>query len=425
MRLLKLGVYYPAYLEQFYARRPSLAAQPFAAQHRALIGDCFGSSDFWTAALSKLGYETCDLVANAEPMQKMWAQERGLAFDEKDWLFGITAAQTEAFRPEVLIVADYSIVTSAFIKHLRELCPSLRLVLGWCGAPYRDGAIFGECDVVLSCVPELVAHFRDAGHRSRHVNHAFEPRILQKIDTTAAPSADFVFIGSVFKSDQFHIERERILSRLVEETGLQIWSSASRQSTTQRPGTELHDNSADDGNHVIESPTRRSARRTPSSFVGGAARRTMRLVRGVARRAAPSLSSSTEVDARIAMRARAPLFGLEMFQRLRDSRVALNTHIDISPVSASNMRLFEATGVGTCLLTDWKANLSELFEPDAEIVAYRDAAECVEKVKYLLGHEAELRRISDAGQRRTLRDHNFDARAARIDAIIREALSSS
>ncbi len=51
MRLLKIGVYYPTYLEQFYARLPGLAAQPYAAQHAALIEDCFGSSDFWTKAL--------------------------------------------------------------------------------------------------------------------------------------------------------------------------------------------------------------------------------------------------------------------------------------------------------------------------------------------------------------------------------------
>jgi len=47
MRLLKIGVYYPNYLEQFYARRPGLAAQPYAAQHAPLIGDFFGSSGFW------------------------------------------------------------------------------------------------------------------------------------------------------------------------------------------------------------------------------------------------------------------------------------------------------------------------------------------------------------------------------------------
>jgi glycosyltransferase involved in cell wall biosynthesis len=130
------------------------------------------------------------------------------------------------------------------------------------------------------------------------------------------------------------------------------------------------------------------------------------------------------VDARIARRARPPLFGLDMFRQLSASRVALNTHIDISTHSASNMRLFEATGVGTCLLTDWKENLGELFEPDAEVVAYRDAEECIEKVKYLLRHDARRRDIAAAGQRRTLRDHTFESRAALIDDIIREELSN-
>jgi spore maturation protein CgeB len=387
MRLLKIGVYYKIYLEQFYARRPGLAASLYAAQHSALIEDCFGSSDFWTNALSKLGYETCDLVANAEPLQKAWAAERGATFDEADWLFQITAAQVIDFRPDVLLVADYSTVTAAFLRHLRDVCPSIRLVLGWCGAPYNDGSVFGECNVVFSCVPELVTHFREAGHRSRHVNHAFEPRVLEKLDAREdAQTADFVFIGSVFKSEHFHLGREKLLSRLVSETGLQIWSEVGPP--PPQP-----------------SRLRRAAR---LMLRGGAA-----------------ASPQSSIDARIARRARPPLFGLDMFRQLRAGRVALNTHIDISTHSASNMRLFEATGVGTCLLTDSKENLSELFEPDAEVVAYGDADECVEKVSYLLGHESLRRDIAAAGQRRTLRDHTFASRAALIDAIIREELSVS
>jgi spore maturation protein CgeB len=384
MRLLKIGVYYTAYLHQFYARHPGLAAESYAAQHASLVEDCFGSSDFWTKALTDLGYETCDLIANAEPLQRMWAAERGQAFDEEDWLFAITEAQVRDFCPEVLIVADYSTMTAAFLRRLRDVCPSLRLVLGWCGAPYNDGSVFGEWDVVLSCVPELVSHFREAGRQSRHVNHAFEPRVLEKLgEREDATVADFIFIGSVVKSERFHLGREKLLSRLVEETDLLIRSE-------------------------VGPP--------PLSRVRRAARRLL---------GRPAMSpAQPSVDARIARRARPPLFGLDMFRQLRASRVALNTHIDISTHSASNMRLFEATGVGTCLLTDWKENLGDLFEPDAEVVAYRDAEECVEKVKYLLGHDARRRDIAAAGQRRTLRDHTFESRAALIDDIIREELSN-
>lgn len=400
MRLLKIGVYYKTYLEQFYARRPGLAADTYAEQHAALIGDCFGSSDFWTRELSRLGYETCDLVTNAEPLQRAWAGERGLTVDEGDWLFEITTAQVCDFKPDVLLVADYSTVTAAYLRHLKEVCPSIRLVLGWCGAPYDDGSVFRECDVVLSCVPELVAHFRDAGHRSRHVNHAFEPRVLEKLGPPSAQTADFVFVGSVFKSDRFHVGREKLLARLVEETGLQIWSGVASQSARAEAA--------------------RAPRLSPPRALAGAARRAARRLLGVG----ASTHAQTGVDARIIERARPPLFGIEMFRQLRDGRVALNTHIDISTRSASNMRLFEATGVGTCLLTDSKENLRDLFEPDAEAVAYRDAEECVEKVRYLLGHESRRRDIAAAGQRRTLRDHTFASRAALIDAIIREELSA-
>jgi spore maturation protein CgeB len=123
-------------------------------------------------------------------------------------------------------------------------------------------------------------------------------------------------------------------------------------------------------------------------------------------------------DSRIAQRAHSPVFGVEMFQQLHETRVALNSHIDISPVSASNIRLFEATGVASCLLTDDKSNLATLFEPDAEVVAYSSAEDCAEKARYLLDHPSERRAIAEAGQRRTLRDHTFAQRVAQLDEII-------
>ena len=111
-----------------------------------------------------------------------------------------------------------------------------------------------------------------------------------------------------------------------------------------------------------------------------------------------------------------------MFQKLRDSAITLNTHIDISAKSASNMRLFEATGVGACLLTDRKDNLAQLFEADSEVVTYGSADEAVEKYRYLADNPRERAAIAAAGQRRTLKDHGFDRRAARIDDILSASL---
>lgn len=395
MRLLKLGIYHPTYLRDFYERQPGLRESPYAVQHRTLIDDCYGSSDFWTHALAKLGYETDEIIANAESLQKRWAGENDVAFDDRDRLFEIAAAQIKKFRPDILLIADYSTFSVDFIRSVRRECPSIRLVIGWCGAPYNDPSIFREWDIALSCVPELVADFRAKGLNSHHVNHAFDARVLSRIDKDAARDCDFAFIGSIVKQNRFHLERERLLVHLIEHTNLQIWSDIERTV------------------NEASSPDRPSV---PERFL----KALRRLKNG--KPAEPARKPSSEIDGRIARRSRPALFGVDMFRQLHNSRIVFNNHIDISRSSASNMRLFETTGVGACLLTDWRENLSEMFEPDVEVLTYRSVEECVEKVNYILGNEAERRSIATAGQRRTLRDHNFDNRIARVHEIINASI---
>jgi len=117
-----------------------------------------------------------------------------------------------------------------------------------------------------------------------------------------------------------------------------------------------------------------------------------------------------------------PVFGLRYYEVLARSKVAFNSHIDCAEQYAGNMRLFEATGAGACLVTDRKHNLPEMFEPDVEVVTYGSVEECAEKVRYLLEHDSEREAIGAAGQRRVLRDHTFEKRAQSLDALIRQAL---
>lgn len=409
MRLQRITTNYPSFLRDFYARRARLDREPYSVQHRALMENSSGWADFWAVALSRLGVETDEVISNVEPMQKAWAREHGVAYTEDGWLFEITTAQVKAFRPDVLFVNDYVTFTAAYLKELRRACPFIRLVLGWCGAPYKDPSVFHEYDIVLSSAPELVEDFRAQGHRSYHLNHAFEPRVLERIDLTAEPDTDFAFIGSILKRNRFHEERERLLLALVEKTNLQIWAEVNQLSWRERCGLRAR--------QLAYDAVQLAQRAGVSERLLRAAPPTAKVLRWEAR---PSVVE--EVDPRLVRRAHPSLFGLEMFQRLRLSRVSLNTHIDLSSRYASNMRLYEATGVGSCLLTDWKANLPELFEPDAEVVAYRSPEECIEKVRYLLEHEEERRSIAASGQRRTLREHTFDHRAVQLYDLIHQAL---
>lgn len=412
MRLLKLGTYYHTYLQKFYAKQHLLKTQPYVVQHKELIEDCFGASNFWSNALNKLGYKTFDLIANAEYLQKSWANENDVNFDDEKWLYEIASAQIKKFNPNILFIADYTTFTAEFIKTIRRECPSIRLILGWCGAGYFEMSILREWNIALSCIPEMVDEFNKEGILSYHINHAFAPQILDKIDLKSKPDTDFSFIGSIVKQDKFHIEREKLLIELVKNTNLQIWSDLERPTFKQRSNI--------------------SARRRIYDIVNagkdaGVSTKILEklpIFRKVAKWDSPP-NLDNFVDKRILEQTKPPLFGVEMFQQLRNSRIVFNNHIDVSNVSASNMRLFETTGVGTCLITDSKENIQDLFEPGKEILTYLSAAECVEKVKYLLENENERKAIAAAGQRRTLSEHTFDKRVGRIDEIIRKHLSSN
>ena len=117
-------------------------------------------------------------------------------------------------------------------------------------------------------------------------------------------------------------------------------------------------------------------------------------------------------------------WGVDMFRILAGAHIALNRHIDAAEGHANNMRLFEATGVGTMLLTDDRLDLDLLFEPDREVVAYRDAAELVEKARWYLEHDSERLGVARAGRERTMRDHTYAVRMCELEVILEEALAT-
>jgi spore maturation protein CgeB len=115
---------------------------------------------------------------------------------------------------------------------------------------------------------------------------------------------------------------------------------------------------------------------------------------------------------------RGEAWGLDMYRVLAGASIALNRHIGVAEQFANNMRLYEATGVGTLLLTDAKQNLHELFEPDAEVVTYSAAEEAADKIRYYLEHEDERATIARAGQARTLAEHTYAHRMRELEQIL-------
>ena len=409
MRLLWLTTYYPSYLGTFYRNQPNLAKKSYATQYQVLMADCFGWSDFWMRALKPLKYEVIGIVANAKHLQLAWAKENGVSFRNKYWLQDIVFAQIKKFQPEALFIEDYSLFETSWIKELKQALPSIRLVVSWCGVPYRDSSIFKAYDLVLSCIPELVKQFRELGHQSEHLNHAFDPCILNHLKPMSEPKIDFSFVGQIVRGNQQHMRRERLLEAITRQIPSQIY--------TPSANTFLGDNLK----ALAKSVSYRFVQRLKTYGVSDSQLKQMPMICTAAGWSHPPLYPP--VNPHLKPFIKPAVFGLEMFRTLRNSKITFNCHIDISANSASNMRLYEATGVGACLLTDWKPNLHEIFEPDKEVVTYTSAEECVEKIRWLLLNPKKRKSIAKAAQRRTLSDHTFTKRAIRLDSLIRTRLT--
>ena len=113
-------------------------------------------------------------------------------------------------------------------------------------------------------------------------------------------------------------------------------------------------------------------------------------------------------------------WSLDMYRLLAQSKITINRHIDAAENYANNMRLYEATGMGTMLLTDKKDNLGDLFKTGIEVVEYSGPQDLVKKVKHYLKNENERTRIARRGQLRTLKDHTYYVRMKELIKIIQK-----
>ena len=222
------------------------------------------------------------------------------------------------------------------------------------------------------------------------------------------PESDFIFIGSFIGNPDFHNERISIIESLIKrEVNLSLYTNLPNDNSIYILGQKL--------GYIISNSLKSIGLNELAlsiPFIKKTARlnempKKINFSNGFTEAANPT-----------------PLYGIEMMKALSKCKIGFNSHAGIAGEHAANIRLFEVTGVGSCLLTDYKKNINDFFEPDKEVVTYSSSEECVEKVNWLLSHPDELKQIAVAGQKRTLKDHTFKRRAETLHEIINIELNS-
>jgi len=345
-RILVAETFYDRYLEDYYRRNPAVVELPYAEQLAHLTAERFSSGDAYVTGLRAQGCDANMVILNARPLQRRWAREQGLAVAGHSckWDPDVFIAQVKALRPDVVYVQELSVAGDEVIELVKRFT---RLVVGQVACSLPASRTFAHYDLILSSWKPIVEYFLAHGKAAELFRLAFDSAVLPHL-SDQPPKYDVTFVGGL---SGVHAERIALLEYLcTEEVPLDIFGYGSDTLGHDSPIHERH---------------------------GGAA------------------------------------WGMDVYREMAASAITINCHgtIEVPGCAdagfANDLRLFEATGVGTMLLTDWKQDLNELFIPGTEVATYKDPEECVRRIEYYLAHPDERGSIARAGQRRTLGEHTY------------------
>jgi hypothetical protein len=370
MKFLIVNTDYPGFLETLYSGKKNLVGAPYADQMRSRHETFFSVADSYAAALRALGHEAEDIAANSEILQERWAAENGLDLGRRhkrrfSWK-GIVPWISRNYGRWMLEILETQIA---------QRRPDVLLIQAMDFVPtrfVRSIRPFVKLIVGQHAVPELP----EDDWRAYDLVISSRPPIVDWFRRRNVPAEllKFAFdlrvlehlsdcerdipVSFVGSFAQMHNPRTEMLEALAERFPLKIWGLR-QQAPFQNP--------------VLE------------KCYGGNA------------------------------------WGLEMYRILRRSQITLNHHGNV-PEFANNMRLYEATGVGTLLLTDWRRNLDEIFAVGSEVVTFTSTEECAERISYYLSNAQQREAIARAGQKRALESHTYEHRMKELETIVVDRL---
>lgn len=396
MQIAILTYLYPETIEYLYKLFPSLQEQNHINQKQIIDKHISIWASGWEKALEEQKIPVLTIPTNIPLFLRKWAEENNFPLTDK---VKIIIEMLKRFLPNVLF---YDLYDYDLLKQIKASIPSIKLIALWKGSPPVDMEIFKHVDLTISCAPEEVKHLRELSIKAEHLHHAFNKNILNNQKLTNE-QYDVIFIGQIFKSIGFHINRDRILNKLVKDLNLTIFSRAYDLS--------VYDFALHFSKKAILTlllPFYFGVNKINGKYKSQIEKSLMYPI--------------TPYSPSLKIFLRAPVYGKVMYDVIKNAKVVLNIHADSSPIYASNMRLFETTGIGSCLLTDWKTNINEIYKEDIEVLTFRSEQECVDKAKWLLNHDEERNKVALAGQKRVFSSHLYEHRLPEFLDIIKKHL---
>jgi len=389
MKFLIANTDYAEFLDGLYARHPGLSEQSYDEQLKVRYDSRFGVSDFYSRNLRALGHEAHDVYVNNLSLQRAWMKTSGRADCAK-------RSASDRYWDRLWQATDRPI--------LRRLRPML--------SPWFNGDAEG-CRIMAAQVeqhrPDVFLNQAMDGIDSRWMRR-IKPWVRLVIGQHAA---------TALPEDGDYSGYDLVVSSFPPT--VEFFHRKGIPAVLHRLGFDP----------AVLPPHAPPERTYPVTFIGSFSSVHKSRIEWLEQLCVlvPELRiwgpgiELVEEASPLRRRHMGIVWGAEMYDVLLRSKITLNHHGDVAPY-ANNCRLFEATGAGALLATDWKANLQDLFAPGREVAAYRTAEDCAQLIRHYLAHDDERRAMAQAGQARTFRDHTYRIRMQELVDITHKRMAA-
>jgi hypothetical protein len=390
VRIAFLSSIYPAHAEKIYRENPSLKNNSSEEQMEFIRWHALSSYTRWNEYLTKRGFNVLEFHHNLPHVELKWAEENQFCPAKENEIFQIGIEKIKRFNPDLIYCSSPLFYQkSHFLRELMTLLPQKPKLVAWYGANCGNERIFRNFDLTLSNSKHLVNELYKKEISSDLLQHSFEPAILDKIKIPERRINKLGFFGNLDSYTSDFKERNKLLLKISDAGNfLQVHGTI----YTPKPLERLK-YSAIKGRHNF-------SRMIANYLPLGIFKKWSQI---------DNLPPSPwPLEKTFCQKVKPPLFGQEMLQTLSNYQIAFNFHNKHTGNNACNMRLFEATGVGCCLLTDHNSDICSIFEPGVEVITYKTPTEAIDKAKYLINNTSTAQKIAKAGQHKTLLEHTTE-----------------
>ena len=379
IKFLRISSIYPGFLRKINKRIKN--KDTYEKILDLVFEEKYSVSNNISEELIKKDYVCTELIYNFKALQNKWLKQYG----NKNLKDEVIFQQINFYSPDVLFIGDANLLNKKFINKVKKIT-KIKLILCFHCAPISE-KIYNNlkcADVIVTCTK---------GYKDKISNKLIKDTILMqhafKVDEdlnfAKKRDIDVSFLGSLFLNNKLHLSRVEIIYKLIKNfENSYVAINFARYFLL------------DLALLILDSIVKFTFIKNINIFY--------KIIY-------------------IFLFSKKPLFGKEMLNILKKSKILINKHIE-DTAYAGNMRLFEATGSGSLLITDYKKDLENLFVLDEEIIVFNTNNELFELINFYLKNDKIRIKIAKNGYKKTFKVHNYYNRVKNLDELIKFKLNN-